>query len=119
MKTSASTVAEFQRRRNATRHAIRGWLVLCVVCVILLCVLPFTKISAQTDPHLLVGLVLVLMVIASLIAVNIEVRRIYRCPTCNMVPIQTHFGWTDELGMETRDVEWNPSECPNCHASLR
>ncbi len=119
MLANTSTIAEFQRRRKVTWHAIRWWLFAAVVALTSLCVLPFTKVSTQVDLHLDVGLVLVLTVVACLIAVKVQVQRLYRCPSCNKVPIRTYHGWANEFGDEARDVEWNPSECPNCQASLR
>jgi hypothetical protein len=66
-----------------------------------------------------VGSVLILVVAGCLAVAYIQIRRLYRCPRCNRVPTRIAFGWGDEFGSEPRDVQWNPAECPACHARFR
>ncbi len=62
---------------------------------------------------------MLLAVSLCLLVAYVQVRRLYRCPRCNAVPMRTAFGWADELGVEPRDVQWNPAECPVCHVRFR
>jgi hypothetical protein len=87
--------------------------------MVALLVLPFTVTSSLIDEHLRIGVLLIIVFVVCVGAIYIQVRRIYRCPRCNKVPIETIYGWRSELGTEARDIQWNPSECPNCGAPLR
>jgi hypothetical protein len=115
----SSTVIEFQRRRAATWNAIRWWLLLAVLSIATLFVLPFAPAPSNISQHLRVGVSLIVGFLVCVGVINIQVRRIYRCPSCNKLPIKTIYGWRSELGTEARDIQWNPSICPNCGAPLR
>lgn len=113
------TVTEFQRRRTATWRVVRWWLLLAVLCIGALFALPFTAVSSKPDEHLRIGISLIIGFVVCVGVINIQVRRAYRCPRCNKVPIKTIYGWRSELGSEARDIQWNPAECPNCGVPLR
>lgn len=119
MSRHPSTVIEFQRRRTATWSVIRWWLFLAALCVGALFGLPFTAASSDPDEHLRIGISLIIGFVVCVSVVHIQVRRVYRCPRCNKVPIKTFHGWGTELGTEARDIQWNPAECPNCGAPFR
>jgi len=69
--------------------------------------------------HLRAASSLFLIVVICAAVIALQIRRLYRCPRCSSIPIKTAYGWRDEFGKEVRDVEWNPSSCPTCHAPLR
>ena len=119
MSAPASIPVEFQRRRKATWGAIRGFLSVAVLSVVSLFALPFVEAPSNVEQHLRIGVLLILVFVVCVIAIKIQVRRLYRCPQCNQVPIKTIYGWRTKLGTEARDIQWNPSECPNCGAPLR
>jgi hypothetical protein len=116
MAREAFIAAEFQRRRLATWRAIRWWGL--VAAAGLIGVVGVAAGSSDANGAK-VGSVLLLVVAGCLVIAYIQVRRLYRCPQCNQVPTRIAFGWRDEFGTEPRDVQWNPAECPACHARFR
>lgn len=119
MSADESTITEFQKRRRATWHAIRWWLLIGVAAIVALVMLSVTNTGAFDDKQINAGLLMILLFVGCAAAVALQVRRLYRCPRCNAVPMRTTPGWYDKFGKEGRDVEWNPSECPTCRAPLR
>jgi hypothetical protein len=119
MPLTSSESAVFQERRRATWQAIRWWLAIAVLTIASLLVLPFTDASSNRDRHFEVGICLIFLFTVCAFAIRHQVRRLYRCPNCNQVPIKAIYGWRDEFGTTARDVQWNPVECPSCGAALR
>ena len=116
MASLGSVAAEFQRRRKATWRAIRLWLMVVAACLISMI---WIALSFIGENGIKLGSLLLLLVCLLLWIIHAKVRRLYRCPRCNQVPIVTVPGWRNELGSEPKDVVWNPSECPTCYATLR
>jgi hypothetical protein len=119
MAAPVSIADEFQRRRKATWHAIRWWLLIAVVSVLSMVAMSMRYDGMFQTEYLRVASSLFLLVMVCGAAVALQIRRLYRCPRCSSIPIRTIYGWRDEFGKEVRDVEWNPSSCPTCHALLR
>jgi hypothetical protein len=111
-----SIAQEFQRRRLATWRAVRWWLLTAAIALVGMVRIAAGTFDATTTE---VGSLLLLLVSLCLAITYCRVRKLYRCPRCNEVPTRTAFGWRDEFGREAKDVQWNPAECPACHASLR
>jgi len=103
----------------ATWRSIRCWAAIACIAVLSLFVLAFTSVSIDDNWHLNVGVGLVTVFVICAAVIRWQVRRHYRCPRFNLVPIRTAYGWGNEFGGEPRDVEWNPEECPNCGTALR
>lgn len=127
------TVTAFQKARRDTWRAIRIWLLVLVVGMIGFAV-PFWlnrshlhmtspgrySLSAadETVGQFTLGLVSIVVVGAAAIGITVGLRRHYRCPECNAVPM----GSWNSLGPDTlglnRGVALNPSVCGSCDAPL-
>jgi hypothetical protein len=127
------TVTAFQEARRDTWRAIRIWLLMLIVGMIGLAV-PFWlnrshlhmtspgkySLSAADEAvgQFTLGLVSIVVVGAAAIGITVGLRRHYRCPKCNAVPMGT---WNslgpDTLGLN-RGVALNPSVCGSCGAPL-
>lgn len=131
------TVVAFQRSRRDTWKSIRLWLLVLALSAIGF-EIPFwinresvhssgtwyssrSTLSPQdeTPGQFTLGLVSFVAGGAAIIGITVGVRRHYRCPKCDAIPMST---WT-QLGPGSfgvrRDVEVNPSLCRNCGARLR
>lgn len=115
----SACATEFQSRRKATWRAIRWWLLIAAVCIISIVALLCNAYGPLDDIRIKDGLILMLVTVVCGLIINFNVRRLYRCPRCNSVPVRGTPGWRDEFGREARDVLWNPLECPTCGARLR
>ena len=62
------------------------------------------------DSEVKTGVTLALGTIISLTVAGLIIRRMYRCPVCNNVPMRTVPGWKNEFGAEPRDIARNPPE---------
>jgi len=134
---SEQIVSEFQRRRKATWKAARWWLALTFIGIIGFEV-PFwinrdklhtekgilfrrDRLSAEdeTEGQFTLGLVSLIAIGTGIIGATYAVRRHYRCPKCNEVPMGTWsiFG-PASFGIR-RGVNLNPTQCPNCGAMLK
>ena len=119
MAAPVSSADEFQRRRKATWRAIRWWFLVAVVSVLSMGVMSIRYDRAFETGYLRAAISLFLLVLICGVVIALQIRRLYRCPRCSSIPIRTVYGWRDDFGKEARDVEWNPSSCPTCHAPLR
>jgi ribosomal protein S27AE len=119
MSVPESTTAPFQGRRKDRWRSIRWWAAAASIAVVALFALPFTEWSANPNQHSRIGLGLVTVFVICATVIRWQVRRHYRCPRCNQIPIRTVLGWRNEFGDDARDIEFNPEECPNCGATLR
>jgi hypothetical protein len=107
---SASVAAEFQRRRRATWIKMRWWLIpgsIGFIGIVAYARWPNSWLGQNWFLPLLSALILA----TSLAVVRTLVRRNLRCPCCNSIP----------LDMDPRGsfYDWNPAQCPHCHALLR
>jgi hypothetical protein len=116
MTHEGSIAEEFQRRRLATWRSIRWWLLTAAIALAGMVWIVAGQVDTITTEA---GSLLLLLVSMCLAIAYFRVRKLYRCPRCNKVPTRTAFGWRDEFGREVNDVQWNPVECPACHAILR
>ena len=107
---SSTVAAEFQRRRRATWIDVRWWLISGSIEFIGICVYAKWPNSWQGQNWPL-PLLLTLMLATSLAVVRILVRRNLRCPCCNRIPL--------EWDLRGSFYDWNPGQCPHCHALLR
>jgi hypothetical protein len=103
-------VAEFQSRRRATWRAIRGWLLIALGCVATIAGLFWNAYGPASESRIRSGLILLLVTVTCGFIVNSKIRRLYRCPECNQVPIRTVPGWQNEFGDEAQifsGIHWN------------
>lgn len=137
MSMEPETVVEFQKRRSRTWHAVRLWILLAIAGIIGFLV-PFctnpavkcvhrgfgsSKCSLSLDDLAMWQLNLtfgsLIAIVISIIVVTVVVRRYYRCPRCEAVPLGS---WStlgpSNFGMQ-RGVALNPSVCSNCGTRLR
>jgi hypothetical protein len=133
MESLPWTVAAFRKARRDTWRAIRIWLLVLVGGVIGFAI-PFWlnrshlhtiapgkySLSAadETVGQFTLGLGSFIAAGAAIIGIAVGVRRHYRCPKCNAVPIGT---WSTlgpgSFGLN-RGIAINPSVCPSCGAAL-
>jgi hypothetical protein len=130
------TVTAFQRSRRETWKAVRVWLLLLAIAAIGFWI-PFwvnrdhveavdasrgtrytLSLEDETMGEFTLGLVSLVLGGAATIGIVIGVRRHYRCPRCNTVPMTTWAQFGPVFGIR-RDVEMNPSLCSKCGARLR
>lgn len=137
MESEAWTVRAFQKQRSATWKAIRLWLFFLALGAIGFCTplwmnkekvdtsrssLGRVRISLsssdETEGQFTLGLISLIVIFTAGIAIILGVRRHYRCPRCNEIPMGS---WTD-LGPSkfsmSSGVEVYPTLCPNCGAKL-
>lgn len=141
MEDSSSTVIAFTECRRRTWRAIRPWVLVFLLGFVLDEAVFFIErehvetttksgplswsvkqsISAQdmSPQTFTLGLISIVLMGAAIIAVTTYVRRYYRCPRCNSVPM----GWGPPTGPSqvgaSYGVEIYPSRCPKCRAQLR
>jgi hypothetical protein len=130
-------VIEFRKRRSQTWHAIRFWVLLGIVGAVAFIVplwmnsatkcihhsFASSKCSLSTNdmPLWQINLCLIALVgmMASIIAITLAVRRHYRCPRCEAIPI----GSSTSLGPGNLGTKWGvaltPDVCFKCGAKLR
>jgi len=130
------TVAAFRRARRETWKAIRVWLLLFAIAAIGFCI-PFwlnrdhvhvvdtsrgtrytLSAADETVGEFTLGLVSLILGGAAGIGVVFGVRRHYRCPRCDTIPMTTRTQLGPVFGIR-RDVALSPSVCSNCGARLR
>ena len=116
MTKEGSIAQEFQRRREATWRAIRWWILIGALALVAMILIATGTFDATTT---LVGSLMLLLLLVCLVAIYFRVHKLYRYPRCENIPTKTVLGWRDEFGREPTDVQWNPAECPACHARLR
>src|SRR5882724_13407702 len=106
METPPWTVSAFRRRRHDTWRAIRIWLIVFVVGIIGFTI-PFwlnrehverkadgmyaLSSEYETVGQLTLGLVSFVVWGTAMVAIIFAIRRHYRCPKCNEIPM---VGWT-------------------------
>jgi hypothetical protein len=131
------TVVAFQRSRRETWKSIRVWLLVLALAAIGFAV-PFwmnkervhvtgtwyasrytLSSGDETVGQFTLGLMSLIVGGAATIGIVAGVRRHYRCPKCDAIPMSTR----TQLGPASfgirRDVDANPSVCRNCGARLR
>jgi hypothetical protein len=134
--TTPWTVAAFQRTRRETWKAVRVWILLLAMAAICFWIpfwlhrehvevvdtsrgtrytLPFEE---ETMEEFTVSLISLVLGGAAVIGIVVGVRRHYRCPKCDKIPMTTRAQLGPVFGVR-RDVDMNPSLCSNCAARLR
>ena len=137
MESIPWTVNAWRKRRRAAWVAIRFWLIALLVGMIGFYI-PFwlnrehvhvqdldsrtrytLSTNDETEGQFILGLVSLVVAGGALMAIIFAVRRHYRCPKCNEIPMST---WVrsgpGSFGMH-RDLALFPATCPNCGARLR
>jgi len=126
----------FRRSRRETWKATRVWLLLLAIAAVG-CWTPFwlnrdrvhvvdtsrgtrytLSSQAETMGGFTLGLVSLILGGVAGIGIVFSVRRHYRCPKCNTVPMTAGAQFGSAFGIR-RDVAINPSVCPKCGARLR
>jgi len=131
-------VSEFKRRRSATWRATRWWWAILLLGVIGF-EIPFwinrdkgqcrgswlsgwhctLSLEDETIGQFTLGLVSFIAIGAATIGVTYGVRRHYRCPKCNEIPM----GSWSSLGPGSFGIRFgvnmNPVQCPSCGAQLK
>jgi hypothetical protein len=119
MAAAIDVSAEFQRRRLATWRATRLWLLLGAAAGVAFSLGPKGSDADMSEAQFTFMLVALVAIGVSLTVVVFSVRRLYRCPHCETVPM----GSVGMLGPASfgvrRGVALNPYTCPNCGAKLR
>jgi hypothetical protein len=136
-QTTPWTAVAFQKSRRETWKSIRVWLLVLVLELIGFAI-PFwinrahihatgtwyasrytLSSQGETIGQFTLGLVSVVVCGAATIGIVVGVRRHWRCPKCDVIPMGT---WS-QLGLGSfgirRDVDTSPSVCANCGARLR
>jgi len=133
METPPWTVSAFRKRRHDTWRAIRIWVIVFLVGVIGFTI-PFwlnrehvqkkadgtyaLSFGDETIGQFTLGLMSFVATGTAMVAIILAVRRHYRCPKCNEVPMGN---WTalgpGSIGFD-EGVAINPSVCPSCGAQL-
>jgi ABC-type Fe3+ transport system permease subunit len=137
MESAPWTVNAWRKQRRATWVAVRLWLIVLLVGLIGFQI-PFwlnrervqrqelgtrtrytLSANDETEGQFTLGLVSLVITGVAGIAITFAVRRHYRCPKCNEIPMST---WVksgpSSFGMH-RDLALFPAICPNCGARLR
>lgn len=138
LELTPTSVITFQSRRLKTWGAVKPWFfVFALGAIIELAVLFIDRKYVQTnaDPFyssvkfgmtqdtsveaFTFGLIALVLMGTAIIAASSCVRRFYRCPVCDTVPMGSwHLAGPSVFG--TKDgVDLNPSVCPKCGARLR
>ena len=129
-------VTAFRRSRRETWKVIRGWLLLLAIAAVGFWT-PFwlnrdrvhivdtsrgtrytLPLEDETMGEFTLGLVSLILIGVAGIGIVVGVRRHYRCPKCNTIPMTTWAQFGPAFGIR-RDVAINPSVCPKCGARLR
>lgn len=125
------TITAFQRSRRETWKAIRLWLLVLASAVIGFAI-PFwmerehvqvdgtrytLPLETMTLGELTLSLASFVLGGAAIIGITVGIRRHYRCPRCDTVPMGTWIQLGPLAGVR-RDVDMNPSVCPKCGARL-
>ena len=117
MTTAVDVSAEFQRRRSATWRATRLWLLVGALAGVAFCLLPTGRAADMSEAQFTLNLVSLVAGGICITAVVFSVRRLYRCPRCETIPMGL-MGRPGTIGVRW-GVDLNPYTCPNCGAKLR
>jgi hypothetical protein len=137
MESTPWTVNAWRKQRRATWVAIRLWLVVLLAGMIGFWI-PFwlnrervhkqelgnrTRYTLSTDDEtegeFTLGLVSLVTTGVSGVAIVFAVRRHYRCPKCNEMPMGNWVNSGPGFFGANRGVDLFPVTCPNCEARLR
>ncbi len=119
MTTHSDVSVEFQRRRQATWRRIRWWVLLVSVTGG-----AFWWGAHVSEPDPTVGQVMFQLVMLAacgtgFVVVVLRLRKNYRCPSCDAIPMAGSF----EVGQSgvgyDEGVALNPRTCSGCGAKLR
>jgi hypothetical protein len=103
----------------ATWRATRFWILLAVAAGLCFFALPKGSDADMTETEFTLNLLCFVVLGISMCVVIFAVRRLYRCPRCNNIPMS---GWGTAgpyaVGYKY-GVDLNPSICTTCHAKLR
>jgi hypothetical protein len=136
MESTPRTVNAWRRQRRATWVAIRLWLIVLLAGLIGFQI-PFwlnrghvhkqelgsrTRYTLSTDDEtegeFTLGLVSLVIIFVAGIAITFAVRRHYRCPKCNEIPMGTWANFGPGSFGVNRGLNLFPVTCPNCGARL-
>ena len=115
---SPDVSAEFQRRRAQVWRTSRWWIGIGLVSAVLFMFVPKGSDTELTVGQFTLGLVCFILLGAAIVALVIAIRRNYRCPRCDTVPMRTVGSAGERISLESM-VMLNPSRCAACGAILR
>jgi ABC-type Fe3+ transport system permease subunit len=137
MESTPWTVSAWRRQRQATWAAIRLWLIALLAGIIGFQI-PFwlnrehvhkqelgsrTRFTLSTydesESEFTLGLVSLVIAGVAGVAITFAVRRHYRCPKCNEIPMGTWTNVGDSSFGVKRALALFPAACPSCGAQLR
>ena len=72
----------------------------------------------ETEGEFTLGLVSLVIIFVAGIAITVAVRRHYRCPKCNEIPMGTWANFGPGSFGVNRGLDLFPVTCPNCGARL-
>jgi hypothetical protein len=137
MESTPWTVNAWRRQRRETWVATRLWLIVLLAGIIGFFI-PFwvnrdhvqkqefgnrtrytLSTNDETEGEFTIGLVSLVTIGVAGIAIVFALRRHYRCPKCNEIPMGTWTNFGPSSFGVNRGVDLFPITCPNCGARLR
>jgi hypothetical protein len=137
MEPAPWTVNAWRKRRRATWLGVRFWLIPLVFGMIGFYI-PFwlnrehvhkqelgsrtrytLSTNGETAGQFTLGFVSFIVAGGALVAIIFAVRRHYRCPKCDEMPMNTSIKFGPSSFGVNRGVALFPATCPNCGARLR
>jgi ribosomal protein S27AE len=73
----------------------------------------------MSEAQFTIGLMALIALGVSIVVSVFTVRRLYRCPRCNSIPMASWAMLGPTSYGAKRGVDLNPGFCPNCGARLR
>jgi hypothetical protein len=113
------TIAAFRERRRVTWRAIRWWLLIGSIGLAGLLMLPKGGLDDMSEAQFTENLICFIIFGISITVVSYAIKRLYRCPRCNSVPMSRSICLGPVSFGFHSDVLINPTTCPKCHARLR
>jgi FtsH-binding integral membrane protein len=110
---------EFQDRRRQTWENTRNWLVVAMGSAILGCA--FGNVDdSSTRWKIAIAVILWTAFFSSMFVMTFWVRKLYRCPSCDEIPMGGSFsvGSDSSFGYE-KNLLLNPKKCPHCGVMLK
>jgi 4-amino-4-deoxy-L-arabinose transferase-like glycosyltransferase len=119
MTSGIDYAAQWNRRRSETWRATRLWLLVALVAGVVMYLGPRGSTRDITEAQFTVQLVCLVVLMISMSVVIFAVRKHYRCPRCEAIPMSSWWqSRSGGIGFRS-GVDLFPSVCPTCGAKLR